>query len=137
MPFQVGVLGTPSPSVTPTNLLYKVVATPRALYRYRRQRQTGRELTPLLVAGTVPGVIAGAVIRVELLPSADVFDIVIAAMLVPLGLSLLVRGRAPRAKASAITLSSGRLLAVARGHGWLRRRHLRVRRRSDIGASPS
>jgi hypothetical protein len=26
LPFQVGVLGTPSPSVTPTNLLYNVVA---------------------------------------------------------------------------------------------------------------
>jgi uncharacterized protein len=34
LPFQVGVLGTPSPSVTPTNLLYNVVATPGALYRY-------------------------------------------------------------------------------------------------------
>lgn len=28
LPFQVGVLGTPSPAVTPTNLLYNVVATP-------------------------------------------------------------------------------------------------------------
>ncbi|MGA8461823.1 MAG: hypothetical protein WB800_40980 [Streptosporangiaceae bacterium] len=30
LPFQVSVLATPSPSVTPTNLLYNVVATPRA-----------------------------------------------------------------------------------------------------------
>ena len=37
LPFQVSVLGTPSPSVTPTNLLYNVVATPGALYRYWRQ----------------------------------------------------------------------------------------------------
>ncbi len=28
LPFQVSVLGTPSPAVTPTNLLYNVVATP-------------------------------------------------------------------------------------------------------------
>ena len=34
LPFQVSVLGTPSPAVTPTNLLYNVVATPGALYRY-------------------------------------------------------------------------------------------------------
>ncbi len=33
LPFQVSVLGTPSPAVTPTNLLYNVVATPGALYR--------------------------------------------------------------------------------------------------------
>ena len=32
LPFQVSVLGTPSPAVTPTNLLYNVVATPGALY---------------------------------------------------------------------------------------------------------
>jgi hypothetical protein len=31
LPFQVSVLGTPSPSVTPTNLLYNVVATPGPL----------------------------------------------------------------------------------------------------------
>ena len=41
LPFQVSVLGTPSPAVTPTNLLYNVVATPGALYRYWRQKQTG------------------------------------------------------------------------------------------------
>ena len=39
-PFQASVLGTPSPAVTPTNLLYNVVSTPGALYhprhRYRR-----------------------------------------------------------------------------------------------------
>ena len=38
-----------------------------------------------LVAGTVPGVIAGSVIRVELLPGPRVFDLVVAAVLVPLG----------------------------------------------------
>jgi uncharacterized protein len=31
LPFQVSILGTPSPSVTPTNLLYNVIATPGAL----------------------------------------------------------------------------------------------------------
>src|SRR5579864_2681159 len=41
LPFQVSVLGTPSPAVTPTNLLYNILATPGALYRYWRQGQTG------------------------------------------------------------------------------------------------
>jgi uncharacterized protein len=85
LPFQVSVLGTPSPSVTPTNLLYNVVATPGALYRYWRQGQTGGRLALVLIAGTVPGVIAGSVIRVELLPGPRVFDLVVAAVLVPLG----------------------------------------------------
>jgi uncharacterized protein len=86
LPFQVGVLDTPSPAVTPTNLLYNVVATPGGLYRYWRQRQTGGRLVLVLIAGTLPGVIAGSVIRVELLPGPEVFDLVVAAVLVPLGL---------------------------------------------------
>jgi uncharacterized protein len=85
LPFQVSVLGTPSPAVTPTNLLYNVVATPGALYRYWRQGQTGGRLALVLIAGTVPGVIAGSVIRVELLPGPRVFDLVVAAVLLPLG----------------------------------------------------
>jgi uncharacterized membrane protein YfcA len=90
LPFQVSVLGTPSPSVTPTNLLYNVVSTPGALYRYWRQGQTGGRLAVLLIAGTLPGVIAGSVIRVKLLPGPRVFDVVVAAVLVPLGVWLLV-----------------------------------------------
>jgi uncharacterized protein len=39
LPFHVSELGTPSPAVTPTNLLYNMVATPGALYRYWRQGQ--------------------------------------------------------------------------------------------------
>jgi uncharacterized membrane protein YfcA len=88
LPFQVSVLGTPSPAVTPTNLLYNVVATPGALYRYWRQQQTGGRLALVLIAGTLPGVIAGSVIRVELLPSPRVFDLVVAAVLMPLGIWL-------------------------------------------------
>jgi uncharacterized membrane protein YfcA len=85
LPFQVSVLGTPSPTVTPTNLLYNVVATPGALYRYWRQKQTGGRLALVLITGTLPGVVAGSVIRVELLPGPHVFDLVIAAVMIPLG----------------------------------------------------
>jgi uncharacterized protein len=88
LPFQVSVLGTPSPAVTPTNLLYNVVSTPGALYRYRRQHQTGGRLALLLTTGTLPGVITGSVIRVELVPGPRVFDLMIAALLLPLGMWL-------------------------------------------------
>ena len=43
LPFQVCVLGTPSPAVTPTNLVYNVVATPGALYRYPAEQRLGRD----------------------------------------------------------------------------------------------
>ena len=98
LPFQVSVLGTPSPAVTPTNLLYNIVATPGAIYRYWRQDQTGGRLTRVLVAGTVPGVVLGSIIRVELLPGARVFDLVIGAVLTPLGAWIALSRPSPQAK---------------------------------------
>jgi len=98
LPFQVSVLGTPSPAVTPTNLLYNVVATPGAVYRYWRQGQTGGGLTRLLVAGTLPGVVLGTIIRVELLPGARVFDLVVGAVLTPLGAWIALSRLDPQAR---------------------------------------
>jgi uncharacterized protein len=92
LPFQVSVLGTPSPAVTPTNLLYNVIAAPGALCRYWRQGQSGGRLALILISGTLPGVIAGSVIRVRLLPGPRVFDLVVAAVLVPLGSWLALTG---------------------------------------------
>lgn len=105
LPFQVSVLGTPSPAVTPTNLLYNVVATPGALYRYWRQGQASGPLAGLLIAGTLPGVVAGSIIRVEVLPSPQVFDLVIAAVLLPLGVWLVLT-TPPGAAAGAVARAS-------------------------------
>jgi uncharacterized protein len=113
LPFQVGALGTPSPSVTPTNLLYNVVATPGALYRYWRQGQTGGRLTPLLVLGTLPGVIVGSIIRVELLPSEAAFDVVIAVVLIPLGAWLLLDKRRESSRSWAPRLTTPVLAGIA------------------------
>jgi uncharacterized protein len=119
LPFQVSVLGTPSPSVTPTNLLYNVVSTPGALYRYWRQGQTGGRLALVLIAGTLPGVIAGSFIRVKLLPGPRVFDLVVAAVLVPLGVWLVfsrpARKDAPGRPARQIPAPVLAVLAVVVG----------------------
>jgi uncharacterized membrane protein YfcA len=85
VPVQISVLHTPSPAVTPTNLLYNLVAIPGALIQFHREERLASPLTRLLVLGTLPGVVAGAVIRVELLDHADAFLFVVAAVLVPLG----------------------------------------------------
>ena len=119
LPFQISVLATPSPSVTPTNLLYNVVATPGALYRYWRQGQTGGRLALVLIAGTLPGVIAGSVIRVKLLPVPRVFDVLVAAVLIPLGIWLVLsrpaRPDAPHRPAWMIPVPALVILAVAVG----------------------
>jgi uncharacterized protein len=113
LPFQVSVLGTPSPAVTPTNLLYNIVATPGALYRYWRQKQTGGRLVPVLIAGTLPGVIAGSVIRVELLPGPRVFSLVVAAVMIPLGTWLaLTRPPGPDSRAGPARMIPAPILIV-------------------------
>lgn len=94
VPVQVSLLHTPSPSVTPTNLLYNVIATPGALARYAGRGLARSPLTKTLVLGTLPGVVVGSVIRVELLSGPSAFYLVIAAVLVPLGAWLAV-GRSP------------------------------------------
>jgi len=80
--------GHAQPRRHPTNLLYNVVSTPGALYRYQRQHQTGGRLALILITGTLPGVIAGSVVRVELVPGPRVFDLMVTALLLPLGIWL-------------------------------------------------
>lgn len=117
LPFQVSVLGTPSPAVTPTNLLYNVVATPGGLYRYWRQSQLGGPLAIVLMAGTVPGVIGGSVIRVLLLPGAQVFELVVAAVLIPVGSWLTVSKPATSAPARVMALPDALLAVLALAAG--------------------
>ena len=90
LPVQLSVLRVPSPSVTPTNLLFNVIATPGALLRYRRQGQLGGGLTRLLVAGTLPGVIVGSAIHVYFAAGPRAFRFLAAAVLLPIGLWLCV-----------------------------------------------
>jgi hypothetical protein len=90
LPIQLSVLHVASPAVTPTNLLFNVAATPGGLLRFWHERRRTGSLVPLLVAGTLPGVVAGAVIRVELLAGSHAFMLVAAGVLLPLGLWLLL-----------------------------------------------
>jgi uncharacterized membrane protein YfcA len=110
VPVQVSVLGTPSPAVTPTNLLYNLIAIPGALLRFGREGRLGGPLTQLLVLGTLPGMVAGAVIRAKLLSGGGAFLIVIAAVLVPLGAWLAFA--APAAPAAAPDRNRRRLIIV-------------------------
>ena len=95
LPVQLSILHVPSPSVTPTNLLFNIVAGPGALARYRRNGQLTGPLARLLIAGTAPGVVLGAIIRVFVIPGPQVFRLVVAAVLLPLGLWLTGRALRP------------------------------------------
>jgi uncharacterized membrane protein YfcA len=102
LPVQVSVLGVPTPAVTPTNLLYNVFATPGALIRFAREGRLRAPLAALLVAGTLPGVIAGAIVRVEWLSNSRDFTFIAAGVLLPLGLWLLA-GSQPMPRECEIT----------------------------------
>ncbi len=105
VPVQVSILGVPNPALTPTNLLYNVIATPGAMLGYRG---FDRALVRLLAAGTVPGVIVGAILRVTLLDGPQEFFGVIAAVLLPLGVWLLLDRPARQRPAR-----EGRIVALA------------------------
>jgi hypothetical protein len=128
LPIQLSVLHVPSPAVTPTNLLFNVAAVPGGLLRFWHERRLWGELTGLLVAGTLPGVIAGAVIRVQLLSASSAFTLVAAGVLLPLGLWLALGSqRLPPVRSSPSTRAR-RLIwvfSLAVGTVW---RHLRHRR---------
>lgn len=95
LPVQLTVLDVPNPSVTPTNLLFNIVAIPGALARYRSRAPLRSRLTGLLVAGTLPGMVIGAFVRVFLIPGPRAFRIFVATLLLPLGIWLcLSRSRA-------------------------------------------
>lgn len=111
LPVQLSVLAVPSPAVTPTNLLFNVVAGPGALVRYRRHGQVAGRLTRQLLLGTLPGVVIGAVIRVFAVPGPQVFRLIVAALLLPLGLWLCVRTLRPGRRRTA-GRPSGRAIAV-------------------------
>src|SRR5688572_32514889 len=67
VPFQHTVLGVTSVSVTPTNLLFNVLATPGAILRYHRGGRLDRRLATLISAGSLPGVLVGTWARMHLL----------------------------------------------------------------------
>ena len=100
LPVQLSILHVPSPAVTPTNLLYNIVSGPGALLRFHRDGNLTGPLTRLLIAGTLPGVILGAVLRVFAVDGPRVFRLIVAVVLLPLGLWLCLRtlrpGRVPR-----------------------------------------
>ncbi|MFD6892011.1 TSUP family transporter [Streptomyces sp. NPDC059957] len=95
LPVQLSVFAVPSPAVTPTNLLYNVVAGPGALLRHHRTGTLHGPLVRRLVLGTLPGVVVGAVIRVFAIPGPVVFKALVAAFLLPLGLWLILRTLLP------------------------------------------
>ena len=89
LPFQMSVLHYTSPSVSPTNLIYNIVAIPGGLYRYIKEGRMAWPLTWSVVTGTLPGVFFGAWIRIRYLPDPKTFKLFVGLVLLYLGYRLL------------------------------------------------
>jgi uncharacterized membrane protein YfcA len=116
LPIQLDVLRVPSPAVTPTNLLFNVVSTPGALLRYRRAGgPRGGALTRLLVAGTLPGVVIGTLLRVYVAPGDRIFRLLAAAVLLPLAIWLCFRSRVIPAEPRTVRTTTVAALGIGVG----------------------
>ncbi|MDD2605050.1 MAG: sulfite exporter TauE/SafE family protein [Desulfobacterales bacterium] len=85
LPFQMSFLGYTSPSVSATNQLFNIVAIPSGVYRYWKEGRMVWPLTWIVIAGTLPGVLIGAFVRVAYLPDPTHFKLFAAAVLLYIG----------------------------------------------------
>jgi len=113
LPVQLDLLHVPNPAVTPTNLMYNVVAGPGALLRFRRAGQLASPLSRQLLVGTLPGVVLGEIIRVYIVPGPRVFRVVAAAVLLPIGVWLIHMALARVQRPDPPPMSSPRITAMA------------------------
>jgi len=121
LPFQMSVLNFTSPAVSPTNLIYNIVAIPGGVYRYLREGRMAWPLVWTVVLGTLPGVFVGAVIRIKLLPDPRGFKLFAGLVLLYLGGRLLYelsgRSKKGREKTSAIDKKFQERVRTAKEHG--------------------
>jgi hypothetical protein len=132
LPFQVSVLGFTSPSVSPTNLFYNIIAIPSGVYRYVREGRMAWPLVWVIIAGTLPGLFVGVIFRIKYLPDPRNFKFFVGCVLLYIALRLLY-GLTPKAgernmKTTAIEdrfqqrsdLIRGQQGSASMGHGTIR-----------------
>lgn len=85
LPFQLSFLGYTHPSVSATNQLYNIIAIPSGVYRYWKEGRMVWPLTGVVIAGTLPGVLLGAMIRVRYLLDPKKFKLFASCVLFYIG----------------------------------------------------
>lgn len=89
LPFQVSVLGFNTPAVSSTNQLFNIVAIPSGVYRYIKEGRMVWPLTWVVIIGTLPGVLIGALLRIQYLPNPKNFKLFAGLVLLYIGARLL------------------------------------------------
>ena len=89
LPFQMSYLGYTAPSVSGTNHVFNIVASPSGVYRYIKEGRMAWPLTWVIIAGTLPGVFLGYYLRIFLLPDPKTFKMFVGCVLLYIGVRLL------------------------------------------------
>jgi len=93
LPLQISLLGFTGPAVTATNHFYNVFAGAGGAYRYLREGRLLKPLVLMLLIGTVPGIVGGALIRIHFLPDPYYFKLFVGCVLLLMGLYLILQTR--------------------------------------------
>jgi uncharacterized protein len=88
LPFQISVLGFNTPAVSATNHLFNITAIPLGVWRYSREGRMLWPLTVIIVTGTLPGVLVGALVRIRYLDDPENFKLFVGVVLLYLGSKL-------------------------------------------------
>lgn len=88
LPFELVVLRLGGPAVSSTTLLYNVIAMPAGIWRYRRAGRLSWPLAAAIAAGSLPGAVAGVLVRTTVAAGAAVFGTLLGVMLTALALQL-------------------------------------------------
>ena len=115
LPFQMSVLGFTSPAVSATNQLFNVVAIPSGVARYIREGRMVWPLTWIVIAGTLPGVLIGAIVRVRWLPDPTAFKAFAGAVLLYIG-ARMARDLLRRSRPSSGTAAEQRFQELVARH---------------------
>lgn len=116
LPFQMSFLGYTHPSVSATNQLFNIVAIPSGVYRYYKEGRMVWPLTWVVIAGTLPGVLIGAVVRVAYLPDPRHFKLFAACVLLYIG-SRMARDLLKKPTGNSVqNTSESRFQEMARRH---------------------
>jgi hypothetical protein len=112
LPFQVSFLGFTSPAVSPTNLVFNVVAIPSGVYRYIKEGRMAWPLTWVVIVGTLPGVFIGAFLRIKYLPDPKAFKLFAGCVLLYIGLRLAYDFWRPRPSMKALEMKFNERVAA-------------------------
>jgi uncharacterized membrane protein YfcA len=88
LPFQMSFLNYTAPSVSATNQLFNIIAIPSGVWRYVKEKRMVWPLTWAVIIGTLPGVLIGALVRLEFLPDSRNFKFFAGFVLLYLGIRL-------------------------------------------------